>query len=233
MLLSFILVGIVLAVASSLVSSPNLHPRGIINSLFCVVWFTRLGSFLFARILRDGRDERFNELKKSPIRFLGAWTIQAVWVTLLNLPVLILNNRKTQAAVGMLDYIGWGLWVIGFLIEALADAQKNAFRAQEANKDKFITTGLWAYSRHPNYFGEHLLWTGICISGSSVFQGVEFLGWASLGITALLLWKVTGIPPLEAKGQKKWGEDPAYQHYVKHTSIFMLGSPAPPFSKKE
>jgi len=215
-------------VLSSLVMSKSLHSRGIILSVCCVMWFTRLGSYLFARILRDGRDDRFDELKKSHIRFLGAWTIQAFWVFALNLPILILNNKdQSECPLGPLDAIGMSLWLAGFLIEGISDTQKNVFRSKDANRAKFITTGLWAYSRHPNYLGEHMIWTGVCLSASSSFHGAEFLGWLAVAITVLLLWKVSGIPGLEAKADEKWGNEPEYQHYKKHTNVFLFGSAAP------
>jgi steroid 5-alpha reductase family enzyme len=199
------------------------------------MWFTRLGSYLFARILRDGRDDRFTEVKKNFPRWLGVWSLQAAWVFLLNLPVLVVNNKLSseQAPLGILDCIGMTLWFTGFIIEGVADTQKNVFRSREANRDKFITDGLWAYSRHPNYLGEHLLWTGVCLSGSSTFVGLEFMAWLCLGITVLLLWKMTGIPVLEAQGKKKWGGQPEYEHYMNNTNVFFFGTPAPAFSKVE
>ncbi|GMH68637.1 hypothetical protein TrLO_g5882 [Triparma laevis f. longispina] len=222
-----------LVMSSLVLNVDKLHPRGLILSVCCVMWFTRLGGFLFARILRDGKDNRMDLYKQNPVRFLGVWTIQAVWVFLLNLPILVLNSVNQDAiSLGVLDYVGFGFWVVGFIIEGLADAQKNAFRSKDANRDKFITTGLWAYSQHPNYLGEHMLWFGVCLSGSSVFVGNQFLCWLSLGFTALLLWKVSGIPLLEKHAEKKWGKDPAYQHYTKNTNKFFFGAVAGPYGKK-
>jgi steroid 5-alpha reductase family enzyme len=221
-------------VLSSMLWSPGpLHPRGIILSVFCVMWFTRLGSYLFARILRDGKDERFSEVKMNFLRWLGAWSLQAAWVFVLNLPVLVVNHKVSQSPLGALDAVGMALWLCGFIIESIADTQKNVFRSREANRNKFITDGLWAYSRHPNYLGEHMLWTGICISGSATFVGLEFIAWLSLGITVLLLWRVTGIPVLEAQGKKKWGGQPDYEHYMKNTNCFFFGPAATQAAKKE
>ncbi|GMH74020.1 hypothetical protein TrST_g7576 [Triparma strigata] len=216
-----------LVLSSMVLNVDKLHPRGLILSVCCVMWFTRLGSFLFARILRDGKDNRMDLYKLNPIRFLGVWTIQAVWVFLLNLPILVLNSvNQDFFPLGPLDYVGFVFWVVGFIIEGLADAQKNAFRSKDANRNKFITTGLWAYSQHPNYLGEHMLWFGVCLSGSSVFSGVQHLAWLSLGFTALLLWKVSGIPLLEKHAAEKWGKDKAYQHYISNTNKFFFGPSA-------
>lgn len=217
----------------SAISHPIRHPRQVVNSVLCVIWLVRLGTFLFNRILKDGRDTRFDDMKKVPIRFLGVWTLQALWVFLVDLPVVIINNKVLdEASAGSslqwCDYLGWALWAVGFLCEAIADAQKMVFRADPANHDKFITTGLWAYSRHPNYFGEILMWCAMCLTCSSMWQGAEYLGLLSPAFTTLLLMKVSGVPMLEAAGKKKWGTDPAYQHYMSRTSCILPMAPAPP-----
>mmetsp|Transcript_126041 Transcript_126041/g.368301 ORF Transcript_126041/g.368301 Transcript_126041/m.368301 type:complete len:305 (-) Transcript_126041:176-1090(-) len=204
-------------------------PRQIVNAVLVVVWLSRLGSFLFARILKDGRDERFTALKQNPLRFLAAWSIQALWVFLVVLPVLlVVQSPRGGSSVGPLDVVGWAVWTAGFLIEVIADAQKNSFRDKPENKGKFIAEGLWAYSRHPNYFGEITLWVGLCISGSSCFQGAEWLGWLSLVFTVFLLTKVSGVPMLEKKAEKEWGQLEEYQHYVKHTPCIRLAFSRPP-----
>jgi len=124
--------------------------------------------------------------------------------------------------------VGWSIWLISFAIEVVADKQKDDFRRAPENKGKFITTGLWAYSRHPNYFGEIFMWVGLCISGSSCFHGAGWLAWLSPLVTILLLTKVSGVPLLEASGQKRWGNDPAYQHYMQHTPCILPALRKPP-----
>merc|ERR1711871_556951 len=142
-------------VAYSLAASPRVRtPRQVLLALFSVVWMTRLGTFLFARIQKDGKDERFDKLKACWLSFLGAWTLQACWVTLIQLPVILLNNRDDPSPLGSVDAVSLVLWVVGFLFEFTADIEKATFRADPANKSRFITTGAWALSRHPNYFGE-------------------------------------------------------------------------------
>lgn len=200
------------------------NTRAIVNSVLVVIWCTRLGSFLFARILKDGRDSRFDEFKKHWVRFMGVWSVQAVWVFLVALPALVTGSAdscRAAAAIGLLDVLGWGVWIAAFLFEIVADAQKEAFRSDVASQGKFITTGLWAYSRHPNYFGEICMWVGISVSGSSCFSGLQWLAWLSPLTTYALLTKVSGVPLLESKGKKRWGALPEYQWYMEHTpSIF-------------
>merc|ERR1719210_2715867 len=150
------------------------------------VWCIRLGSFLFARILRDGKDSRFDEFKKNWLRFLGVWTIQSTWCFFVASPALVMiTSEACHASMSIIDFVGWTTWLFAFVIEVVADNQKDNFRRDPANKGKFITTGLWAYSRHPNYFGEILMWVGICISGTSCFQGAEWFAWLS-PLTTLL-----------------------------------------------
>jgi len=209
-------------------------PRQVVNAVLVVVWLSRLGSFLFARILRDGKDDRFTALKKNCLRFLAAWTIQALWVWIVVLPVLlVVQSPRGGSDVGPLDVLGWAAWATGFLIEVIADAQKNAFRDKAENKGKFICEGLWAYSRHPNYCGEIMLWVGLCISGCSCFSGLEWLGWLSPVFTLFLLTKVSGVPLLEKKAEKEWGHLKEYRHYVKVTPCIRLAFSRPPAYQPE
>lgn len=208
--------------------------RQIVNPVMMTVWCIRLGSFLFARIQRDGKDSRFDEFKKHWLRFLGVWTIQSIWCFFVASPVLVVTTSKACATnPGALDLVGWCIWIFGFSFEVIADQQKKLFRADPANKDKFISSGLWALSRHPNYFGEITMWVGICVSGSSCFHNMEWLAWLSPVTTLLLLLKVSGVPLLEAQGEKRWGADPSYQWYMKHTPCILPACSRPPTFKGE
>jgi len=218
-------------VAYSLAASPRVRtPRQVLLALFSVVWMTRLGTFLFARIQKDGKDERFDKLKACWLSFLGAWTLQACWVTLIQLPVILLNNRDDPSPLGSVDAVSLVLWVVGFLFEFTADIEKATFRADPANKSRFITTGTWALSRHPNYFGEIVMWAAmaLCVSWQGCFYGDSILywAWASPAFTAVLLLKVSGVPMVEKAGMEKWGADPEYTHYVEHTSCIIPWFPA-------
>jgi len=195
--------------------------RQKIQTGMVMIWAMRLGLYLFSRVLHDGFDRRFNKARNSPSTFLIFWTIQGVWVFLTLLPTLIQNSKQTDTQISTRDYVGWGMWTAGFLIEVISDYQKSQFRANPDNAGKFITSGLWSLSRHPNYFGEILLWTGLYLTSTSVLRGWEHFGVLSPLLTATLLTKVSGIPMLEKSGLKRWGTDPAYQQYLKNTPVLI------------
>jgi len=191
--------------------------RQTVQSWMVCAWAVRLGLFLFIRIMKDGEDKRFDKAKQNPSVMFKFWTIQGIWVFVTLLPTLLLNSSRRNPPIGTRDYIGWGIWTIGFIFEVVADAQKSIFRANPQNKGKFITSGLWSISRHPNYFGEISLWFGLYISSSSALSGLGYLSVLSPILVMLLITKLSGIPLLEAAGKKKWGEDPEYQRYLANT----------------
>jgi steroid 5-alpha reductase family enzyme len=188
-----------------------------------VVWAVRLGSFLVMRIHRDGKDGRFDEIKQSSPRFLVAWTLQGLWVFLTSLAaqVLILSGPPFDPWI----VVGALLWVLGFGIEVVADRQKSAFRADTTNAGHFITTGLWAWSRHPNYFGEILLWTGLFVAGLGTWTSGQWLTLLSPVFVTFLLTRVSGIPLLERRADERWGDDPDYQAYKARTPVLWLRPP--------
>jgi steroid 5-alpha reductase family enzyme len=223
-------------VAVSLCSAARVHtPRQLLIAILSIVWMTRLGTFLFLRISRDGKDERFDSLKRVWLSWLGAWTIQALWVTLIQLPVVLVNDRDDVAPLGLTDALALALWVAGFLLETLADVQKFVFRADAANRHRYITSGLWRLCRHPNYCGEIAMWVAMAASVSSAGLAARLsvlhFAWLSPAFTALLLLRVSGVPMVEAAGQKKWGTEPAYRHYMERTAMIIPWWPAPPFEK--
>lgn len=188
--------------------------RQFIQSHMIMAWAGRLGLYLFMRILKDGKDKRFNRAKEDPKEFFIFWTLQGVWVFVTLLPSLLLNNSTKDVAIGRRDYLGWTFWMVGMFFEVVADFQKTMFKNDPRNEGKFINTGLWAISRHPNYFGEILLWFGLYFSASSVFRGVEYLSVLSPVFVHLLITRISGIPLLEKAGLKKWGKLPEYQAYL-------------------
>lgn len=202
----------------------TIQARQIVLSSFVAVWATRLGWFLFTRIHgSNGIDSRFTLIKQSRPRFLMAWTLQGEWVFVQLLPVLILNQSSKPVSFGVFDYIGIPIWVIGFGFEAVADYQKSAFRKSPENREKFISSGLWSISRHPNYFGEILLWLGIALSafgglGAGARAAFAFL---SPVFVALLLIFVSGIPLLEEKADKKFGDSDLYKDYKRKTPVLV------------
>lgn len=194
--------------------------RMIILSCFVAVWSVRLGWFLFARIHNNnGIDSRFTTIKAYNPRFMMAWTLQGVWVFFTMLPVLMLHQASEDFAFNVLDYVGIPLWAVGWLFEIISDYQKSAFRKLAENRDKFIYTGLWSISRHPNYFGEILLWIGIALSafgGLGMRPKAAFV-FISPIFVALLLIFVSGIPLLEQKSDKKFCDNDLYLQYKKTT----------------
>jgi steroid 5-alpha reductase family enzyme len=192
--------------------------RELIVSLLVVIWSLRLSFFLYLRIHRTGKDGRFDQLKTSPIRFLVPWTLQGLWVFLTMIVVIVINSQADSApALGIWDGIGLSIWILGFGIETIADNQKKAFNTEPNNQGKWIESGLWSYSRHPNYLGEILLWTGIAFFGISCFTGLERVAWISPIFIYLLLTKVSGTPILDKRALEKWGDDPEYQKYRDNT----------------
>ncbi|XP_076461945.1 uncharacterized protein LOC143294365 [Babylonia areolata] len=194
------------------------HTRQKIQTGLVMAWAARLGTYLFSRIQHDGVDRRFNNVRDRPGVFFVYWSLQGVWVLSTLLPTLLLNSKKEDSPLSARDYLGWGMWGVGFLFETVADYQKSRFKANPENTGKFISEGLWSISRHPNYFGEILMWSGLYVSASSVLSGWEHLSVVSPLFLSFLLINVSGIPMLETYGQKKWGGDPAYQDYVRKTA---------------
>tara|TARA_B110000444_G_scaffold43021_1_gene38932 strand:- start:1279 stop:2175 length:897 start_codon:yes stop_codon:yes gene_type:complete len=192
--------------------------RELIVSLLVVIWSLRLSGFLYLRIHRTGKDGRFDQLKTSPIRFLVPWTLQGLWVFLTMIAVIVINTQADSAPdLEIWDGVGLLIWILGFGIEAVADYQKTVFNSESNNQGKWIESGLWSYSRHPNYLGEILLWTGIAFFGISCFTGLERVAWISPIFIYILLTKISGIPILDKRALEKWGDDIEYQKYRDNT----------------
>ncbi|MBT3561442.1 MAG: DUF1295 domain-containing protein [Flavobacteriaceae bacterium] len=201
-------------------SSQNL--TNLILGTAIIVWAVRLGSFLFFRIKKAGEDKRFKEIKQSPTRFFLAWSLQGMWVSMCSLCALTALSTDTGVVLNGYLYLGFGLFLTGFLIEIIADKQKSKFRSNLDNKDKFINTGLWSKSRHPNYLGEIILWLGISIMSISSLSGLQYLTLVSPLFTYLLLVYVSGVRLLEESGNKKWGHLNSYKEYVKNTPVLFF-----------
>jgi steroid 5-alpha reductase family enzyme len=143
------------------------------------------------------------------------WTLQGMWVSLCT--ACALTGISKGIVINSIFFIGISIFFIGFIIEVIADNQKSKFRSIPSNKDKFITTGLWKYSRHPNYLGEIILWFGISIISFSSLQGMELVTLISPVFTYFLLVNVSGIRILEYNGNRKWGNLESYKKYIKNT----------------
>jgi steroid 5-alpha reductase family enzyme len=200
----------------------NINAANMTVVLVISLWAVRLGSFLFMRIHKDGEDKRFRTIKPSATQFFMTWTLQGLWVSLCSMCAITAISSDSGVVINTLFYIGLGLFVIGFSTEVIADNQKSKFRSLPENRDKFITTGLWAKSRHPNYFGEIVLWTGIAVMSFSSLGGWQYLTLISPIFTYILLVYVSGIRMLEARADKKWGENEAYITYKSSTPILWI-----------
>jgi steroid 5-alpha reductase family enzyme len=217
--LTFALLAVVLLFAGAA------EPVQLVASLLVVVWAARLGIYLFRRIMRTKVDHRFDGMRDQPLRFARFWLLQAITVAVVMLPVSYLLDQDDPPGLGAWSIAGGSVWLVGLLIEAVADAQKAAFRAKEENRGRFVASGLWRYSRHPNYFGELLVWWGLFLYVVPVLHGAAFaLVVGPVFITLLLLF-VSGIPLLEKSADEKYGSDGAYRDYKRRTSILV---PLPP-----
>lgn len=209
------------SVAVAAVLHPNLDPRGFIICVLIFIWAARLGSFLFIRVKKAGQDRRFTEMKTRFWRYLLTWTLGGAWVFITTAAGLAAITSMTQRPLGIWIILGILLWTTGFSIEVIADRQKTRFRKDPENSENFITTGLWNYSRHPNYFGEIILWLGIAVIAFPTLVGWQFLTLISPFFVTFLLIKISGVRLLEEGGQKRWGDDPAYQKYLATTSVLV------------
>lgn len=200
-------------------------PRALLLVALISIWALRLGSFLFRRVRRDGKDGRFDEIKPDWAKFLVAWTLQGVWVFVTLVAALIAITDAGAQAVDAWAVVGAALWLAGFGCEAVADAQKSRFKADPANRGQFIRSGLWAWSRHPNYFGEILLWIGVCVIAVPAFNNWQWLALISPLFVCALITGVSGVPMLEQRADEKWGEDADYRRYRDNTPVLI---PRPP-----
>lgn len=206
----------------------------LITGLVCL-WGVRLSAFLLFRIIKIGRDQRFQEAGKNIARFAVFWTFQAVWVYTVSLPVILVNSPRkaeplTAPTMTRLDTAGTIVFFMGFLCEAMADAQKYSYRQNTSNARHWCDTGLWRYSRHPNYFGEITLWWGIFLISTNVLRGAEWVAVLSpLFISAIILF-LSGVPLLENSADIRYGSMEEYQRYKRATSPLL---PLPPGLYKE
>jgi steroid 5-alpha reductase family enzyme len=191
------------------------------------VWTLRLGVFLFRRILASGSDSRFEEILTNPAQLFMTWTLQGLWVSLTLAAALAAITTEVAIDLGWWWIPGTILWVAGMTFEVTADAQKSAFKADPANEGAYISTGVWAWSRHPNYFGEMTLWVGIALISVPVLQGWSYVALVSPVFVYVLLRYISGVPLLERKARRRWGDDPQWRAYQRDTPLLF---PRPPRS---
>lgn len=192
--------------------------RSLLLAGAITLWASRLGSHLFVRILQDGSDSRFDKIKPSKLLFFRTWSLQGLWVTVTAGAALAAIGGGTVSPLGLLDTVAIAVFLGGFVLETVADTQKRHFRAQQGS-GHFITTGVWSWSRHPNYVGEIALWAGIALLAAPALEGWQMLTLISPVFVYLLLTRISGVPLLERKADQHWGEDPDYLAYKRRTPV--------------
>lgn len=212
--MSFILITLIVYYHS------NRNVFSVLATFMVLIWAIRLGGFLLYRVVKNGKDNRFDVMRENFFSFAKFWMGQAIVAWALMIPIIILSSSTKNFS--LFSILGIIIWLIGLIIESLADFQKYIFRLNPKNKNKWINSGLWRYSRHPNYFGEILVWVGIYIFS---LPALSILGKAVALISSLLiillLRYVSGVPLLEKSGDKKWGNNPDYIKYKKATNLII------------
>lgn len=189
--------------------------------LMIFLWALRLGAYLFIRINKIKKDSRFDEMRKHFWKFLSFWILQGITVWIVLIPSILFFINKPQST-SILSLIGVLIWFSGLSIETIADLQKYYFINNPENKGKWIETGFWKFSRHPNYFGEIVLWAGVYIYTAFGLSGYQvLLGMIGPVYIAVLIIFVSGIPLLEKSADERWGKDKNYQIYKEKTSVLV------------
>ncbi|GAB1471270.1 DUF1295 domain-containing protein [Chloroflexota bacterium] len=213
---------------AALLLSPSIDLRAMLLTGIIAIWTIRLGSFLFLRIRAAGEDRRFREIKPSFARFLLTWTLQGLWVSFSIAAALAAITSAVRVGIDAFAIVGLLVWLAGFVFEVIADRQKSAFNSVAENKGKFIHTGVWSWSRHPNYFGEIVLWIGVAIIALPVLRGWQWATLISPFFIILLLTRISGVTMLEKRADEKWGGQSDYEAYKAGTSVLI---PMPPKQK--
>ena len=188
---------------------------------YVMVWALRLGIYLFRRVRNDGKDVRFEQAKRHFLWFLQYWMGQALWVSLTACAAIIAILSPEEDILPVLAMVGMALWLSGFTIESLSDYQKRAFRKENNPTESFIHTGLWARSRHPNYFGEITLWTGIAVIALNTLSGIEYITLISPVFVYILLTRMSGVNLLERIADERYGHLEEYQRYKRNTPVLV------------
>ncbi len=204
---------------AAFLSRAALGPLDIALGAAVIAWALRLGAFLVSRVRSVGSDKRFEAIKPKFLWFLMTWTLQGVWVVATASVALAVVGDGQAQSIGVVELVGLLLWLAGLGIEVVADEQKRRFRQQGAVT--FITTGLWSKSRHPNYFGEMLLWSGLALAACPSLIGWQLVTMVSPVFVWALLIKISGAPMLEAKADRRFGNDPEYVAYKKATPLLI------------
>jgi steroid 5-alpha reductase family enzyme len=205
------------------------YTRQTVVTVAVCIWGFRLGLFLLWRVCQRGHDARFDEMRAKFWSFLGFWVYQMMWVFLVGMPYVFLNGAENDVELNNLDYVAWVMWSVGFVCEAVADQQKYFFNANSENKGKLLKTGVYSWTRHPNYFGEIIMWLAVFLTCSNVFQDNTLWGYASVIspiFTFLILMFLSGVKLSTARYEKRFGDSEEWKQYKAQTSMLI---PLPPF----
>jgi steroid 5-alpha reductase family enzyme len=186
---------------------------------YVMVWALRLGIYLFRRVRNDGKDVRFEKAKRHFFWFLQYWIGQALWVSLTACAAIIAILSPEEDTLPVLAMVGMALWLSGFAMESISDYQKRVFRKENNPSEAFIHTGLWSRSRHPNYFGEITLWTGIAVIAFNTLTGIEYITLISPVFVYILLTRMSGVNLLERIAEERYGHLEEYQRYKRNTPV--------------
>jgi steroid 5-alpha reductase family enzyme len=185
------------------------------------VWALRLGTHLFLRIIRLKSDSRFDGIRDQPLKFARFWFLQAISITIIILPVLVVLLARHIPPYGLISFLGFLVWAAGLALETVADFQKSQYKKLKNPPTPWVSTGLYKYARHPNYFGEMLCWWGIFIYTLPYLSGWNWIAIASPVYITWLLIFVTGIPPLLKKYAEKYASHPDYAAYISSTHLLI------------
>jgi steroid 5-alpha reductase family enzyme len=201
--------------------SQTYYTRQIVITVFVCVWGVRLGGYLLYRVIKRGKDDRFDEMRAKFWSFLGFWIFQIFWVFVVSLSVIYLNAAQVDVPLNAGDYIGWVIWAIGFFLESAADFTKDRFSSNPENKGKILASGVWSVTRHPNYAGEIFIWVGIFISAAQVFSANDKSAYCSIVspvFTFAILMFLSGVNLAEDRYDERYGTASVYLEYKKSTS---------------
>ena len=215
----------ILAVLLASTSTGQYDGRALLIAALVLPWALRLSIFLFVRVRQAGSDQRFDKINRNFLQLLMTCTLQGMSVSVTLAAALAAMTSATREPLGIFALVGTLIWAVGFAIEVIADNQKTAFRKDPANAERFINTGLWRWSRHPNYFGEIVLWAGITVIAIPVLQGWQWVTLISPIFVIVLLTQISGIPMLERRADRRWGQEEEYRQYKASTSVLV---PLPP-----
>jgi steroid 5-alpha reductase family enzyme len=213
--------GFVLIATVSYVITEGYSGRKVLIEALTAVWGIRLATHIFWRNKGKGEDYRYRAMRKrhgkrfSIVSLFTVFGLQGLLMWIISFPLQIAQISPAPAKLGLLDWIGAAVWLIGFLFESLGDFQLARFKASPNNKGRVMDRGLWRYTRHPNYFGDSLMWWGFFLIALSVPAGIWTLI-SPLMMTGLLM-KVSGVALLEKTLTKT---KPDYHDYVRRTSAF-------------